>query len=128
MIHVSKDRAPDSLDPVHPVDAYQKRHGIYGRPPAERALTQAAQAWLGGSAFDAGASDAAIRLEDDAQPVVGEPGRHRFHASLKAPIPLAPGRHIDELEEALSVRGVVADGAAPDRADQQLLVLMAARP
>ncbi|WP_221585780.1 DUF1045 domain-containing protein [Microbacterium sp. G2-8] len=70
------------------------RYAIYGVPGVER-----------------GAPEAAVRVReavlrwyarDDAQAITSDPRRYGFHATLKAPFRLAPGRTEDELAEAVA--------------------------
>ncbi|QRM32365.1 DUF1045 domain-containing protein [Microvirga sp. VF16] len=79
----------------------EPRYAIYYSPPAEHPLTQAAEAWLGRSAFRSN-DDVPIRIEDEIKFATSEPRRYGFHATLKPPFRLAKGRKVEELEQALS--------------------------
>lgn len=74
------------------------RAAIYFAPSPETLLAQAAARWLGRDAFTG-----RIVREADPQidPMVRDPARYGFHATLKAPFRLAEGRRLDELDSAL---------------------------
>lgn len=74
------------------------RAAIYFTPPPQDPLAQAAALWLGRSAF-AGAT----RAPDPAiDPLVSEPARYGFHATLVAPFHLLATRSLPELDEAVA--------------------------
>ncbi|WP_137134946.1 DUF1045 domain-containing protein [Rhizobium sp. FKY42] len=76
------------------------RYAIYFTPPADHALTQAASAWLGRSAFGTlgtGANTAGLPAEDH-RLLTAEPARYGFHATLKAPFALVSGKTQGPLE------------------------------
>ena len=82
------------------------RAAIYFTPERDHPLTRRAAEWLGRDAFD----DRATRAPDATlDPHVGDPARYGFHATLKAPFRLAPGRQLDELSEALALHAPRAD-------------------
>jgi len=70
------------------------RYAIYYAPAAEHPLGQAGAEWLGREASDA--SD-----QGPAPPQRTDPWRYGFHATLKAPLRLPPGRDESQLHEAL---------------------------
>lgn len=75
------------------------RVAIYFTPDRDHPLTRRAAEWLGRDAFD----DRATRPPDASiDPYVSGPARYGFHATLKAPFRLAPGRSIDELHAELT--------------------------
>lgn len=76
----------------------ERRYAIYYTPPADHPLTRAAARWLGRDAF---AGEAAASLSGDSDALVAEPRRYGFHATLKAPFRLRPGRTGQELGEAI---------------------------
>jgi 2'-5' RNA ligase len=62
------------------------RVAIYFTPPADDPLTALAAEWLGRDAFD----NRAMRGRDSVvDPIVSEPARYGFHATLKAPFRLS---------------------------------------
>src|SRR5690606_12897618 len=72
------------------------RHAIYFTPGRDAPLTQAAERWLGRSAFpDAG------EPQEAAGPHTDFPRRYGFHATIKAPFRLAEGRGEAELQAEL---------------------------
>ncbi|KAB0680793.1 DUF1045 domain-containing protein [Aureimonas leprariae] len=74
------------------------RAAVYFTPPADDPLTRAAALWLGRDAFTGEptrAADAAI------DPLVAEPARYGFHATMRAPFRLADGVTMDEVRDAL---------------------------
>src|SRR5574341_1305941 len=66
------------------------RYAVYYAPPADHPLWRAGCAWLGRDAR-AGEPPGAP------PPHAGEPWRYGFHATLKPPLRLAPGRGEAEL-------------------------------
>lgn len=78
------------------------RAAIYFTPPPQDPLTQAAALWLGRSAF-AGVT----RPPDPAiDPLVTEPARYGFHATLVAPFHMPANRSLPELDEAVAALAV----------------------
>lgn len=75
------------------------RAAIYFTPPAGAPLTEAAARWLGRDAFSGEPTREADPLID---PLVAEPARYGFHATLRAPFRLAEGRSVAALDEALA--------------------------
>lgn len=80
------------------------RYAVYFTPPEHDPLTQAAARWLGRDAFS-GAKHALsgqgeLTLADITE-LTANPRRYGFHATLKAPFGLAPGRTEEELLNAL---------------------------
>jgi putative phosphonate metabolism protein len=71
------------------------RAAIYFTPPRDAPLTRLAAAWLGRDAFSDGPTEAPL-------PLVAEPARYGFHATIKPPFRLAEGRTLEELDEALA--------------------------
>lgn len=69
------------------------RYAIYFTPPPGDALTKAAEAWLGRSAF----TDTSWPVPADRETLIGSPRRYGFHGTLKAPFRLAEGRSEAEL-------------------------------
>ncbi|MBS9719532.1 DUF1045 domain-containing protein [Tianweitania sp. BSSL-BM11] len=70
------------------------RAAIYFTPPADHPLTEKAATWLGRDAFEKGAT----RDQDpEIDPLVAEPARYGFHATLKAPFRLKRDTSIDDL-------------------------------
>lgn len=75
------------------------RVAIYYTPATDDPLVRTAANWLGRDAF----SDTATRLPDPQwDQWVSEPRRYGFHATLKAPFRILPGRTLDDLESALA--------------------------
>jgi len=74
------------------------RVAIYHTPAQDDPLTRRAALWLGRDAFDGCATRAADPAID---PLVSDPARYGFHATLKAPFRLADGRSLAELDAAL---------------------------
>ncbi|GGD92603.1 hypothetical protein GCM10011390_09170 [Aureimonas endophytica] len=74
------------------------RAALYFTPPADAALTRAAALWLGRDAF----SGAATRAPDPAiDPLVADPARYGFHATLRAPFRPKDGVTLADLASAL---------------------------
>lgn len=76
------------------------RYAIYHAPAAAAALTRRASAWLGRDAFtgEPVARPAFPALADlDLDALTADPRGYGFHATLKAPFELAPGRTEDDL-------------------------------
>ena len=81
------------------------RYAIYFTPPAEDALTRTASKWLGRDAF----SDEKMEMETpngmdetDYVALTEDARRYGFHATLKAPFPLAKGKTEAELVDAFT--------------------------
>ncbi len=74
------------------------RYALYHSPEPGDPLLQTAEDWLGRSAFGR-AVDGSLAA---APAIVSDARRYGFHATLKAPFELAPGRSEDELREALA--------------------------
>ncbi|WP_062207460.1 DUF1045 domain-containing protein [Aureimonas sp. AU12] len=75
------------------------RFAVYHAPLPGSTLAERAALWLGRDAF----ADRATRLGDPRlDPLVAEPARYGFHATLKAPFRLAEGRSADELDANLA--------------------------
>ncbi|WP_294640735.1 DUF1045 domain-containing protein [uncultured Aureimonas sp.] len=72
------------------------RAAVYFTPPRDAPLTRLAAAWLGRDAFSHGPGEAPA-------PLVAEPARYGFHATMKPPFRLAEGRTVEELDDALAV-------------------------
>jgi hypothetical protein len=73
------------------------RYAVYWAPDAAHPLWAAGCAWLG--------RDAQLRMDVRLQPPranVGAPARYGFHATLKAPFRLAPGRSLQDLRRAVA--------------------------
>jgi putative phosphonate metabolism protein len=80
------------------------RYALYFTPPKDDALTLAASAWLSRDAFLDGrvaTPDVAGFSTEELGALTAEPRRYGFHATLKAPFELAPGRTEAELLAAL---------------------------
>lgn len=75
------------------------RAGLYYTPAADSPLTLAAAEWLGRNPFTGGPARAP---DIGIDPSVAEPARYGFHATIKAPFRLAPGRDLDMLADALA--------------------------
>lgn len=77
-------------------DGEDRRFALYYTPPANHLLTRAAAEWLGRDAF----AGREIATADDPA-LVAEPRRYGFHATLKAPFRLKPGKSREELLQAI---------------------------
>lgn len=80
------------------------RYALYFTPPKDDALTQAASRWLGRNAFTDEAvpqGETGLSSHDLWRKITDDPRRYGFHATLKAPFVLAPGRSEAELLRAL---------------------------
>ncbi|KQT82175.1 DUF1045 domain-containing protein [Aurantimonas sp. Leaf443] len=75
------------------------RAGLYFTPPPGSSLTRAAALWLGRNAFDGEPTRAPDETLD---PLVADPARYGFHATMKAPFRLASGLALAELDERLA--------------------------
>lgn len=71
------------------------RAAIYFTPPHDAEQTRLAADWLGRDAF----SGQGFRVTD---PLVAEPARYGFHATMKPPFRLADGKTLDELDQDLA--------------------------
>jgi hypothetical protein len=85
------------------------RFAVYHLP--DGALGEKGASWLG---WDA-ARGAALPVPEARGPWVATPRRYGFHATLKPPFRLAPGRDLGEIEAALAL---LAAATAPARADR----------
>lgn len=88
------------------------RAAVYFTPAAGSPLARVAAAWLGRDPFGGGATH---EVGDTPPSIVAEPARYGFHATIKAPFRLAPGRTLAELDAALAAfcktRATVTIGA-----------------
>jgi putative phosphonate metabolism protein len=75
------------------------RAAIYFTPPAGAALTRAAALWLGRDAF---VGDATREPDADLDPIVAEPARYGFHATMRAPFRIAEGFDLADVDERLA--------------------------
>lgn len=81
------------------------RYALYFTPPADDSLAKAATAWLGRDPFsgqDIPQAPVSEFSTDALAALTADPRRYGFHATLKAPFRLAPGRHESELLGAFS--------------------------
>ena len=74
------------------------RVAIYATPPAGAALTRAAALWLGRDAF---VGEATRESDAEIDPVVAEPARYGFHATMRAPFRIAEGFDLADVDERL---------------------------
>ncbi|KQT50941.1 hypothetical protein ASG43_06745 [Aureimonas sp. Leaf454] len=75
------------------------RVAIYATPPAGAPLTRTAALWLGRDAF----SGEPTREADPAiDPIVAEPARYGFHATMRAPFRLAEGFDLEDVDARLA--------------------------
>lgn len=86
-----------------------QRYAIYYAPATDAPLWQAATTWLGRDPADATATDDTVAGIDRALLSANSVSarRYGFHATLKAPMTLAEGVSLDELEAALAEFGAV---------------------
>lgn len=80
------------------------RYALYFTPPPHDPLTLAASRWLGRNAFTGETTHPSGNGWLGAEEMLAlteEPRRYGFHATLKAPFELAPGRTVDELAAAM---------------------------
>lgn len=80
------------------------RYALYFTPPRQDPLTVAASRWLGRDAFGDDSPfplGCGIFTQDALWALTEEPRRYGFHATLKAPFALTPGRTEDELMAAV---------------------------
>ena len=75
------------------------RAAIYFTPPAGAPLTRAAALWLGRDAF---VGDATREPDADLDPIVAEPARYGFHATMRAPFRIAEGFDLADVDERLA--------------------------
>lgn len=75
------------------------RAAIYFTPPAGAALTRTAALWLGRDAFT---GDAPRPADEDLDPLVAEPARYGFHATMRAPFRIAEGSDVSDVDERLA--------------------------
>ncbi len=84
-------------------DVAPHRVAIYFAPPPGSALERSASAWLGRSPWlpaDAG-TEGLAEMASGPDAIVSAPRRYGFHATLKAPFRLAPGKDTEGLRAAL---------------------------
>jgi putative phosphonate metabolism protein len=75
------------------------RVAIYATPPAGAPLTRATSLWLGRDAF----SGETTRGPDPAiDPIVAEPARYGFHATMRAPFRIAEGYDLEDVDARLA--------------------------
>lgn len=75
------------------------RYAIYYTPAEDDPLTRLAEGWLGRSAFT---NESVPVCHDRADVLVAAPRHYGFHATLKAPFELLPGKDEESLIEAVS--------------------------
>lgn len=88
------------------------RAAIYFTPPAGAALTRAAAEWLGRSAFDGEPTRPRDKRLD---PLVEQPARYGFHATMKAPFRLAEDVDLVDLDARLAAFCASRDAFDIDR-------------
>ena len=79
------------------------RYAVYFTPPPDAPLTRLAASWLQRDAFggDVPPFPSSLGLSaEEVWPLTAEPRRYGFHATLKAPFRLAPGRDEEALADA----------------------------
>lgn len=79
---------------------HRARYGLYYAPPMDHPLTRTAVRWLGRDAF--GGRVPARTLPPSWEPLVTDPRRYGFHATLKPPMRLKPEFHSWDLQTATS--------------------------
>lgn len=82
---------------------YPVRYAIYFTPPSDDQLTKKAASWLGRDAFTG--AELPVEVPKSIDPaefarLTDDPRRYGFHATLKAPFPLAKGKTEEELVDA----------------------------
>lgn len=88
------------------------RAAVYFTPPEEAELTRLAAEWLGRDAFTGMGTRAPDPLLD---PLVAEPARYGFHATLRAPFRLRDGSDLSDVRATLTA---VAERSVPARIDR----------
>jgi putative phosphonate metabolism protein len=78
------------------------RAAVYFTPREDEPLSRAASAWLGRNAFTGEVSPCGQDDRIDISRITSEPRHYGFHATIKAPFRLAPGRTLDGLERAMA--------------------------
>lgn len=79
---------------------HRARYALYYAPPLDHPLTRTAVRWLGRDAF--GGRVPSRTLPPAWEPLVTDPRRYGFHATLKPPMRLKPGVHSWDLQTAAS--------------------------
>lgn len=79
---------------------HRARYALYYAPPMDHPLTRTAVRWLGRDAF--GGRVPARTLPPAWEPLVTDPRRYGFHATLKPPMRLKPEFHSWDLQAAAS--------------------------
>ncbi|WP_370674182.1 DUF1045 domain-containing protein [Pleomorphomonas sp. PLEO] len=79
---------------------HRARYALYYAPPIDHPLTRIALRWLGRDAF--GGRVPARTLPPAWEPLVTDPRRYGFHATLKPPMRLRPEFHSWDLQSAAS--------------------------
>lgn len=79
---------------------HRARYGLYYAPPMDHPLTRTAVRWLGRDAF--GGRVPARTLPPAWEPLVTDPRRYGFHATLKPPMRLKPEFHSWDLQTGTS--------------------------
>ncbi|NDV88467.1 DUF1045 domain-containing protein [Aurantimonas aggregata] len=87
------------------------RAAIYFTPPAGAPLTRAAAEWLGRGAFDGEPTRPRDKRLD---PLVEQPARYGFHATMKAPFHLADDTDLADLDARLAAFCASRDAVAID--------------
>jgi len=92
------------------------RAALYFAPPREHPLSRAAAGWLGRSPWrgEPGIPDLDRRVGPGDDPLVHEPRRYGFHATLKPPFGLATGRTLAALRDAVAAFAAGQPPAAID--------------
>lgn len=75
------------------------RAAIYYTPPPGSALTRAAAQWLGRDAF---VGEPTRPPDATIDPIVADPARYGFHATIRAPFRIAEGCDLADLDERLA--------------------------
>lgn len=76
------------------------RYALYYAPPIDHPLTRVAARWLGRDVY--GGRVPARTLPPAWEPLITDPRRYGFHATLKPPMRLKPGLHSWDLQEAVA--------------------------
>ncbi|WAJ26119.1 DUF1045 domain-containing protein [Antarcticirhabdus aurantiaca] len=88
------------------------RAALYYAPPDGAPLARLAADWLG---RDAATGEATRKPDPRLDPLVAEPARYGFHATMKAPFRLAEGRTLAELDESLAAFCAARGAASVER-------------
>src|SRR5690625_174131 len=102
------DRQDDGRDHISLMTRF-RRHAIYWAPPAGSAFARFGASWLGWDA-ETGRAVSTPCQHAAAPPLVAEPRRYGFHATLKPPLRLAEGMAEGALESAVAK---IASSIAP---------------